>query len=94
MDLPIAPWEAALGATVRATTPAGRVELKIPPGSQSGKTLRLKGRGLPGKQPGDLYAELQIVVPPARSDSDREAWRKLGEQFDFDPRADAKVKSQ
>ena len=94
MDLPIAPWEAALGGTVRADTPAGTVELKIPPGSASGKTLRLKGRGLPGNPPGDLYAELRIVVPPADSERARAAWRELSQQFDFDPRSAAKAGSR
>jgi curved DNA-binding protein len=94
MSLPIAPWEAALGGTVRAATPGGPVELKIPPGSQSGRTLRLKGRGLPGKRPGDLYAELQIVIPPASSEKARAAWRELQRQFDFDPRAGMEVGSR
>lgn len=64
-DLPITPWEAALGAAIDAPTPQGMVRLRIPPGTQSGKVMRLKGRGLPGKAPGDLYLRLMIEVPSA-----------------------------
>ena len=84
LDLPVAPWEAAVGATVKAPTPAGPVDLKIPPGSQSGRKLRLKSRGLGD---GDFFAELQIVVPPADSDDARQLYEQLREQLDFDPRA-------
>ncbi|MEJ2391349.1 MAG: DnaJ C-terminal domain-containing protein, partial [Gammaproteobacteria bacterium] len=65
MQLPVAPWEAALGATVKAPTPAGTVDLKIPAGANSGSKLRLKGRGIPGNPPGDIYVTLSVVVPPA-----------------------------
>ncbi|AGA35226.1 DnaJ-class molecular chaperone CbpA [Thioalkalivibrio nitratireducens DSM 14787] len=64
-DVPITPWEAALGSTIEAPTPQGTVKLRIPAGSQSGKMMRLRGRGLPGKTPGDLYLRLMIEVPPA-----------------------------
>jgi curved DNA-binding protein len=88
LDLPVSPWEAALGASVTVPTPAGAVELKLPPGSAAGRKLRLKGRGLPASTPGDLYAVLQIVPPPADSEAARQAFRALGEQFpDFNPRA-------
>ncbi len=65
--LPIAPWEAALGATVPVPTLAGAVDLRIPPGSQSGRKLRLKGRGMPGGNPGDQLVELSIRTPAAAS---------------------------
>ncbi len=65
LELPVAPWEAALGASVKVPTPAGTVEMKVPAGSTSGRKLRLKGRGLPGSPAGDFYVELQIAVPPA-----------------------------
>jgi len=91
LDLPVAPWEAALGATVTVTTPAGNVDLKVPANSQAGKKLRLKGRGLPGKSPGDLYAVLKIVVPPAHSDQARAAYRHMQQQFKFNPRADTEA---
>jgi curved DNA-binding protein len=86
-DLPIAPWEAALGAKVKVDTPAGTVELTIPENSRSGQKLRLKGRGLAGKTPGDLLMVLQIVVPPANSDKARALYREMAEVTDFDPRA-------
>ncbi|MEJ8569349.1 DnaJ C-terminal domain-containing protein [Elongatibacter sediminis] len=87
LDLPIAPWEAVLGATVRVPTPGGTVDLTIPPGSQTGKRLRLKGRGLPTKPAGDLYVELKIVVPQAGTAEAKEAWETLSRQADFNPRA-------
>ncbi len=86
LDLPVAPWEAALGAVVQAPTPGGSVDLKIPAGSQQGRKLRLKGRGIPSTPPGDLYAVLRIVLPSADSDEAKAAYRKLSE-LDFDPRA-------
>jgi curved DNA-binding protein len=87
LRLPVAPWEAALGATVKVPTLGGRVSLKIPPGSQSGRKLRLKGRGLPGSPPGDEYVVVEIVVPPADTETEREAYRRMAETFSFDPRA-------
>ncbi|MEO8039244.1 MAG: DnaJ C-terminal domain-containing protein [Betaproteobacteria bacterium] len=90
MDLPLAPWEAALGATVTATTPDGPVQLTVPPGSRVGRKLRLKGRGIPGKHAGDLYAELSIVLPPADTHATKAAYRAFELAFDFDPRASLK----
>ncbi len=87
LDLPVAPWEAALGATVKAPTPNGAVDLKIPAGSASGRKLRLKGRGIPGQSPGDLYVVLQIALPPAGTEDARAAWRELEKQLNFNPRA-------
>ena len=87
LDLPVAPWEAALGATVKAPTPAGAVDLKIPAGSGSGRKLRLKGRGIPGTPPGDLYVVLQIAMPPDQSDAAKAAWRELESTVKFNPRA-------
>jgi curved DNA-binding protein len=87
-DLPLAPWEAALGATVDAPTPEGDVQLAIPPGSTPGRKLRLKGRGLPGKTPGDLYAVLQITLPQADNDAAKAAYAALAKAFaDFSPRS-------
>ena len=88
LDLPVTPWEAASGARVKVPTPGGEVSLKIPPNAQSGRRLRLKGRGLPGRIAGDMIVELEIMTPEIRSDSDKEAYRKFAEAFDFDPRAD------
>jgi curved DNA-binding protein len=84
-DIPVTPWEAALGATIEVPTPHGTVNLKVPPGTQSGKQMRLKGRGLPGKPPGDLYLKLMIHTPPEEQAGDW--YRKMAEQSDFAPRA-------
>jgi curved DNA-binding protein len=87
VDLALAPWEAALGAAVNAPTPEGAVQLTIPPGSASGRKLRLKGRGLPGTPPGDLYAVLGIRTPEADTDAARAAYSAFADAFpDFDPR--------
>jgi curved DNA-binding protein len=80
-DLPIAPWEAALGAVVRTETPLGAVELKVPRGSGQGRRLRLAGRGLPGSPPGDLYAVLDVVLPAADSPAAERAWREFAQAF-------------
>jgi len=87
LKLPVAPWEAALGAKVKVPTPEGAVELKVPAGAKSGQRLRLKGRGLPGRSPGDLYARLEVVTPPAHGEKERAFYEKMAETFDFDPRA-------
>jgi curved DNA-binding protein len=85
--LPISPWEAALGASVPVPTLAGTVDLRIPAGSQSGKKLRLKGRGMPGAHPGDQLVELSIRVPLAETDEQRAGYEALREQFEaYDPR--------
>jgi curved DNA-binding protein len=86
LDLPVAPWEAALGATVNAPTPGGAVELKVPAGSAGGRKLRMKGRGIPGDPPGDLYAVLKIVLPPAESETARAVYRDMAKAFKFNPR--------
>ena len=91
LDLPLAPWEAALGATVKVPTPAGAVDLKIPPGSKAGKKLRLKGRGIPARQPGDLYVELNIVLPPANNEKQRRIYEEMKQEFSFNPRAGMEV---
>ena len=87
LDLPVAPWEAALGASIKVPTPAGNVDLKIPPNSASGRKLRLKGRGIPSKQPGDLYVVLKVVLPQADTADARAAYDRLRQSLDFDPRA-------
>lgn len=87
LDLPVAPWEAALGATVKAPTLGGAVELKIPPGSTSGSKMRLKGRGIPGDPPGDLYTLLKVVLPPADDSEAKALYKQMAEQLAFNPRA-------
>lgn len=87
LTLPIAPWEAALGAKIPVPTLAGRVELNVPAGAASGQRLRLKGRGLPGKPDGDQYVLLKVVVPKAVTDEQKKSFERQRELFDFDPRA-------
>ncbi|HPF27853.1 MAG TPA: DnaJ C-terminal domain-containing protein [Steroidobacteraceae bacterium] len=87
--LPIAPWEAALGRTVQAPTLGGWVELKIPTGPAGRKSLRLKGRGLPGKVAGDQFVELEVVVPSA-SGAARSLYEQLEKDSSIDVRADIK----
>jgi len=81
VTLPIAPWEAALGATLKVPTLAGDVELKIPAGSDSGRRLRLKGRGWPGNPPGDQLVTLQIYAPPARTDKQQALYEEMAREF-------------
>jgi len=85
--LPIAPWEAALGATVTVPTLGGPVEMRIPAGSQSGQKLRLRGRGLPGEPPGDETVQLKIVTPPADTPAARKLYEQMSQELKFDPRA-------
>ena len=87
LDLPLAPWEAALGATIKTPTPGGSVDLKIPAGSSSGKKMRLKGRGIPGKTPGDLYVVLEIKLPPADTPQAKALYKKMQQELAFKPRA-------
>jgi len=86
LDLPVAPWEAALGATVKTPTPEGPVDLKIPAGTRSGQKLRLKGRGIPGTPPGDIYVIPQITLPPADSETAKTLYRKMAQELAFNPR--------
>ncbi|MES3013035.1 MAG: DnaJ C-terminal domain-containing protein [Pseudomonadota bacterium] len=91
VDLPLAPWEAALGASVSAATPVGDVELTIPPGSVAGRKLRLKGKGIPGNSAGspagDLYVVLAIALPPADGAKAKAAYEAFAAAFEFNPRA-------
>ncbi|MCZ6566122.1 MAG: DnaJ domain-containing protein [Gammaproteobacteria bacterium] len=86
LDLPISPWEAALGARIQVPTLGGRVEATIPKGSQSGKKLRLKKRGLPGSPDGDQIVTLKIVMPTASTEEDQQFYRDMGKRFVFNPR--------
>ncbi len=87
----MAPWEAALGTKIKVPTPSGTVNLKVPKGSAQGRTLRLKGRGIPSKKTGDLYVVLQIALPPADSKKAKEAYEAMEKELDFNPRADLGV---
>ena len=86
LELPVTPWEAALGATVKAPTPDGPVDLKIPAGTTRRRKLRLKERGIPGSPPGNLFVELAITLPPADNDAARRLYRDMQDKLDFDPR--------
>lgn len=89
LTLPLAPWEAALGASVTVPTLGGAVEMQVPAGAQSGQKLRLRGRGLPGNPAGDEYVQLKIVLPPADSPAARALYEQMRAQLGgFDPRAD------
>jgi len=91
LELPVTPWEAALGGKVTVPTLGGNVSLNIPANSQAGKQLRLKGRGLPGKPAGDQIVRLKIVTPPAKTDAERAIYEKMREQMPMNPRADLGV---
>ena len=87
VTVPLAPWEAALGARIEVPTLSGRISLSIPQDSQSGQRLRIKGKGLPGKHgAGDLYAVLKVVMPPHSSETARTLWTRLADAAGFDPR--------
>jgi curved DNA-binding protein len=86
LDLPVTPWEAALGATVKVPTPTGVVEMKIPAGSRAGKKMRLKGRGIPGKTTGDFYVVLQISLPDADSEKAKALYEQMKKELNFNPR--------
>ena len=84
--LPVSPWEAILGATVKFPVPDGLVEVRIPEGSQTGRKLRLKGRGIPAAAPGDLYLVLEIVLPPATTPKAKEIYQMMARELAFNPR--------
>lgn len=86
LELPITPWEAALGATVRVPTLAGKVDLRIPKGAQTGQQLRLKGKGLPGTPPGDQRVALKVVTPEAQTEAQEELYRKMAKLMPMNPR--------
>jgi len=86
LDFPLTPWEAALGATLKVPTPSGLVDLKITAGTITGRKLRLKARGIPGKPAGDLYVVPQITLPPADSETAKELYRKMEKEMAYNPR--------
>ena len=88
IELPLAPWEAALGAKVAVPTLKGTVELTVPAGAQSGQKLRLRARGLPGSPAGDQMVVIKLVTPAAQSAGEKEAYERMKRDFKFDPRAD------
>lgn len=86
VKLPIAPWEAALGGTVTIPTPVGHLSMNIPENSKSGQKLRLKGKGIPAKDPGDLFVVLDIVLPVVKTEEEKLAFQKMADSFKFQPR--------
>ena len=86
LTLPVAPWEAALGAVVSVDLPTGPVKVRIPEGAQSGKQLRVRGKGIPGEPAGDLLLELKVVLPPADTPKAREFYERMARDMAFDPR--------
>jgi curved DNA-binding protein len=87
LELPLAPWEAALGTRVKVPTLAGSVDLTVPAGAQAGQKLRLRSRGMPGTPPGDQFVVVKIMTPPAQTAAEREAYERLKREFSFNPRA-------
>lgn len=86
LNLPVAPWEAALGAVVPVETPGGTLKVRIPPGAQGGQQLRVRGKGLPSEPPGDLLLTLRIVLPPADTPRAKELYAAMARDLAFDPR--------
>ena len=91
LDLPVAPWESALGASVKVPTPGGLVDMKIKPGSANGSKMRLKGRGIPASSAnntaGDLYMVLRVESPPANTADEKAAYENMKKTFSFNPRS-------
>lgn len=86
LNLPVAPWEAALGAIIPLELPDGGLKVRIPAGAQGGQSLRVRGKGIPGAPPGDLIIELRLVLPPADSPRAREIYQTMARELAFDPR--------
>ena len=86
LTLPVAPWEAALGAVVDIELPLGKLRVRVPEGAQSGRQLRVRGRGIPGEPPGDLLLDLQVVLPPAQTPRARVLYETMARELAFDPR--------
>jgi len=87
LNLPVAPWEAALGATVNVNLIDSQLKVRIPEGTQSGRQLRLSGKGIPSRPPGDLLLDIQVVLPPADTETARQLYRNMAQELAFDPRA-------
>jgi curved DNA-binding protein len=87
VTLPVAPWEAALGAVVPVEAPGGRLNVRIPAGAQSGRQLRVRGKGIPASPAGDLHLDLQVVLPAADTPKAKELYESMARDLAFDPRA-------
>ena len=86
ITLPVAPWEAALGAVIPVELPDGTVKTRIPAGAQSGRQLRVRGKGIPGEPPGDVLLDIQVVLPPAATPEARQLYETMARELPFDPR--------
>ena len=94
LTLPVAPWEAALGAVVVVDLPPGGVKVRIPEGAQSGRQLRVRGKGIPGAQAGsagDLLLDIQVVLPPANTARARALYETMARELAFDPRQEGRA---
>ncbi len=91
LRLPVAPWEAALGVVVTVEWPEGALKVRIPAGAQSGRQLRVRGKGIPADPPGDLLLELEVRLPPADTPRARELYEAMAQELDFDPRRDERI---
>ena len=89
--IPVTPWEAAIGGSIAVPTPTGTVEVTIPPESQSGRKLRLKGRGIPAATPGDLYLVLEVVLPVPKTDREKEIYQTMAREMAFNPRREVEI---
>ncbi|MEO5694065.1 MAG: DnaJ C-terminal domain-containing protein [Usitatibacter sp.] len=89
LRLPVTPWEAALGAVVPVKAPGANLEVRIPAGAQSGRQMRVRGKGIPAASPGDLYLDLQVVLPPAQTPEAKAVYENMARELAFDPRAAA-----
>lgn len=87
LNLPVAPWEAALGAMVNVNLIDSQLKVRVPEGTQSGRQLRLSGKGIPSRPPGDLLLDIQVVLPPATTEKARQLYRNMAQELAFDPRA-------
>lgn len=86
LQLPLAPWEAALGAVVAVNLPGGEIKVRIPEGAESGRQLRVRGKGIPASPPGDLLLHLEVVLPPASDPKARAIYETMAREVNFDPR--------
>jgi curved DNA-binding protein len=91
LTLPVAPWEAALGSIIAVDLPGGSVKVRIPEGAQSGRQLRVRGKGIPGEPPGDLLLDIQVVLPSADSPKARQLYETMARELVFDPRREGGV---
>ncbi len=91
LTLPVAPWEAALGAVVMVELPDGALKVRIPEGAQNGRQLRVRGKGIPATPPGDLLLHIEVVLPPAVTPKAREVYETMARELAFDPRAETRV---